>query len=353
MGQQSFWDWENRQNKLNEKKPFLNILNELIPWDEFRPVLEQIHQKDRKSNAGRKPIDVIIMFKLLILQHLYNISDEDLEYQVNDRNSFMRFLGLGLEDRIPDATTVWLFREKLTKAGLVTKLFESFDEYLRDQGYEAKEGQIADATLVPVPKQHNLSEENEIIKKGEIPETWKEKPRRLAQKDVDARWTKKNGQSFFGYKNHISIDRKSGFVRRYKITDAAVHDSQVLGEILDPDNEGDQIWADSAYRSEEIEWVLERIGFESEIHERGYRNRKLTEEQKDKNREKSRIRAKVEHVFGTWVTVMGGKMIRFIGKTRIETAVGLKNLAYNLRRYIFWETKGKSVERQQEFAIIG
>ena len=343
MGQRSFWDWESRQNKLNEKKPFLSTINMLVPWDEFRPILEQIHQKDRKSNAGRKPIDVIIMFKLLILQHLYNISDEELEYQVNDRHSFMNFLGLGLEDRIPDSTTVWLFREKLTEADLINELFNRFDEYLRSQGYEAKEGQIVDATIVPVPKQHNRSEENEIIKKGEIPEAWKEEPHRLAQKDVDARWTKKNSQSFFGYKNHISIDREYGFVRKYKVTDAAVHGSQVLGEILDPDNEGDQVWADSAYRSEEIEWVLKTIGFDSEIHERGYRNRKLTNEQKDKNREKSKIRAKVEHVFGSWVTAMGGKLMRCIGKTRIETAIGLKNLAYNLRRYVFWETRMNSV----------
>lgn len=350
MGQQSFWDWENRQEKLSQKKPLLNRLNELIPWNEFRAILEPIYQKVRKSDAGRKPIDVIIMFKMLTLQHLYNISDPELEYQVNDRLSFMKFLGLGLEDRIPDSTTVWSFREKLTEAGLIIKLFERFEEYLKDEGFEAKEGQIVDATLVPVPKQRNRSEENEMLKQGEIPKAWEEKPRRLAQKDVDARWTKKNGQSHFGYKNHISIDRKYGFVRKYKVTDAAVHDSQVLGEILDPDNEGDEIWADSADRSEEIEWVLDKIGFESEIHERAYRNRPLTEEQTVQNQEKSRIRAKVEHVFGDWVTAMGGKLIRSIGKIRAETTVGLKNLVYNLKRYIFWKTQEKPEAKQKELA---
>ena len=108
MGQQGFWDFEVRHQKLEQKQDFLVRLNRLIPWETFRPLLQQIHEKPRKSNAGRKPTDELLLFKMLVLQKLYNISDEDLEYQVNDRLSFMRFLGLGLEDRVPDATTVWL-----------------------------------------------------------------------------------------------------------------------------------------------------------------------------------------------------------------------------------------------------
>ena len=180
----------------------------------------------RKSNAGRKPIDVIVMFKMLVRQQLYNISDEDLEYQVNDRLSFMRFLGLTLADSVPDATTVWLFRQQLKQQGLIEELFEQFDRYLRPLGYQAKGGQIVDATLVPVPKQRNSQEENQQLAQGEIPQSWQEKPHRLSQKDLDARWTKKNGQSHFGYKNHISIDGEYGFIRRYEVTDAAVHDSR-------------------------------------------------------------------------------------------------------------------------------
>ena len=337
MSQQGFWDWEERHQKLSNKKPLLDRLNEIVPWEEFRPLLEQIHQKERKSNAGRKPLDVILMFKLLLLQKFYNISDEELEYQVNDRLSFMKFLGLGIEDTIPDGTTVWSFREQLMKHDLIRKLFDKFDRYLRREGYEAKEGQIVDATLVPVPIQRNSRKENEKINDGEIPEAWKEQPHRLSQKDLEARWTKKNGQSHFGYKNHISIDVRFGFVRQYLVTDASVHDSRVLGKILDIENPDDRIWADSAYRSEDIEWVLEKIGFESEIHERAYRNRPLSEEQKSSNREKSKIRAKVEHVFGGWVMSMGGKLVRSIGKARAEANIGLKNLAYNIKRYIFLE----------------
>jgi IS5 family transposase len=182
---------------------------------------------------------------MLVLQQLYNISDEALEDQVNDRLSFMRFLDLTLADSVPDATTVWLFRQQLKQQGLIEELFEQFDPYLRQEGYQGKGGQIVDATLVPVPKQRNSKEENQQLAQGEIPDTWQEKPHRLSQKDIDPRWTKKNGQSHFGYKNHISIDVEYGFIRRYEVTDAAVHDSQVLGAVLDDENEGEEIWADS------------------------------------------------------------------------------------------------------------
>ena len=276
MGQQGFWDVDERQKKLSKKNPLLDRLNEVVPWKEFRPILERVHKKERKSNAGRKAYDVILMFKMLLLQKLYNISDEQIEYQVNDRLSFMLFLGLGIEDRVPDATTVWKFREQLIEHKLIRELFDKFESYLQREGFKAQEGQIVDATLVPVPIQRNSREDNEKIRNGEIPEKLKENPHRLSQKDLEARWTKKNGKSFFGYKNHISIDAKFKLVRKYKITDASVHDSKALGEVLDIENPSDKIWADSAYRSEDIEWTLEKIGFESEINERAYRNHPLS-----------------------------------------------------------------------------
>ncbi len=338
MRQPGFWDLEERQSKLNQKKDLLVRLNEIIPWETFRPLLEKIREKPRKSHAGRKPIDVIVMFKLLLLQQLYNISDEELEYQVSDRLSFMQFLRFGLADEVPDATTVWLFRKQLTEQALIEPLFEQFDGYLIEQGYAAQAGQIIDATLIPVPKQHNSNEDNEQLKRGETPVSWQEKPHRCSQKDSDARWTKKAGKSYFGYKDHIWIDAKHGLIRRYAVTDASVHDSQVLGQLLDEDNDSDTLWADSAYRSEAIEETLELLGFDSQIHERGYRNHPLSEAQKQSNRTKSKTRAQVEHVFGTWTMQMGGKLLRSIGLVRAKAHLGLKNLTYNLMRYTFWKT---------------
>lgn len=339
MGQPGFWDWEERQSKLKAKQDLLIRLHEIVEWETFRPLLEQIHDKPRKSHAGRKPIDVIVMFKLLILQQLYNISDEELEYQVSDRLSFMQFLGFGLADEVPDATTMWLFRKQLSKQQLIEALFEQFDEYLVEQGYAAQGGQIIDATLIPVPKQHNSDDENKRIKQGEASQLWQDKPHKRAQKDTDARWTKKGTKSHFGYKDHSSIDVEHGLIRRYAVTDASVHDSQVLGQLLDEDNQSDAIWADSAYCFEAIESTLELLSFDSQIHERAYRNAPLSDEQKQANRVKSKPRAKVEHVFGAWVMQMGGKLVRSIGLVRVKTDLGLKNLTYNLMRYTFLQSR--------------
>ena len=336
-------DLDKRYQRLAQKKALLIRLNDMIPWQEFRPLLDQVRQKARKSNAGRRPYDVILMFKLLILQKLYNISDEELEYQVNDRLSFMQFLGLSLSDPVPDGTTVWFFRQQLIEQGIVEELFEQFNNYLRGHGYQAKGGQILDATIVPVPKQHFSKEEKETLNNGDIPKDWQDNLNRGRQRDIDARWTKKNNVSHFGYKNHISIDASYGFIRRYSVTDAAPHDSQALPSILDVDNEGEKIWADSAYRSALIESFLALLNWESQIHEKGYRNHPLTEEQKQKNRDKSKTRARVEHVFGAWVNEMGGKLMRSIGFDRANANLGLRNLAYNLKRYVCLETRAAQV----------
>lgn len=337
MGQQGFWDFEDRHQKLQEKKEFLLDLDKLVPWDTFRPILEQVYDKPRKSKAGRPPTDVVLMFKLLILQQMYNISDDELEYQVNDRLSFMRFLHLGLEDRVPDAKTVWSFRERLQRQGLVEDLFARFGTYLNANGYQAQCGQIIDATLIPIPKQRNSKKENKQIKQGEVPEAWENNVHKLSQKDVDARWTKKRGVSYYGYKSHVNRDVGHGFIRLYQVTDASVHDSQVLGALLDPENDDDELWADSAYRSAEIVEILSWMGFICHINERPYRNRPLTDEQKEANRERSKTRVKVEHVFGAMVNEMGGKAIRTIGLARAKVMLGLKNLTYNLKRYVFWQ----------------
>jgi IS5 family transposase len=246
----------------------------------------------------------------------------------------MLFLGLGLEDTVPDATTVWLFREALTKANLVKALFERFDGYLNAKGYIARGGQIVDATIVSAPRQHNSRGENEAIKAGKTPEGWEAKPAKNAQKDKDARWTKKNDKSFYGYKNHISIDRKHKLIRRYAETDASVHDSRTLDEVLDKSNTSNEVWADSAYRSVETEAKLEAKGYKSRIHRRGARNNPLCKRQQAANTTRSRVRARVEHVFADQENGMGGKLVRTIGMARARAKIGLMNLVYNMRRLV-------------------
>ena len=140
------FDWQTRFEQLDSGGDPLIKLNKIVDWEQFRSPLETIRDKERKSSAGRRPFDVILMFKIMILQSLYNLSDDQVEFQVRDRLSFMRFLQLSISDTVPDAKTIWLFREQLTQAKLVKKLFKQFDEFLRENGFSAKKGQIVDAT---------------------------------------------------------------------------------------------------------------------------------------------------------------------------------------------------------------
>jgi len=340
MGQFGFFDADKRLAVISAKGDPLEMIDRVVPFESFRAEIEAATltpASKKKSNAGRKPIDVIVMFRMLVLQSLYNLSDEQIEYQVRDRLSFTRFLRLGIEDSIPDGTTLWLFRETLAKAGLIEKLFERFGQHLEAKGYAARGGQMVDATIVPVPKQRNSRDENEDVKAGKTPRAWKKDPSKNRQKDKDARWTKKHGKSFYGYKNHVNADARHKLIRQYDVTDASVHDSQKFDGLLNKTNTSADVYADSAYRSAETEAKLKVRGLRSQIHQRASRNHPLSKAQENANRKKSKIRARVEHVFGAQQTSPGGRIIRTIGIARAKAKIGLQNLAYNIRRLVTLE----------------
>lgn len=326
-----FFDIHFRLDELKHAGDPLIKINEIINWELFRSELEKIYDKERKTTAGRKHFDVVLMFKILILQNLYNLSHENIEFHINDRLSFMRFLNLNLDDKVPDAKTIWLFEQNLTKLKLTKKLFKKFDEYLRKNGFKAREGQIVDASIVSVPKQRNKREENAEIKEGKTPEDWNDKKR--SHKDTDARWVKKNGKSFYGFKNHVQVDVKHKFVRDYEVSDAALHDSNIFEEILDETNSNKDVYADSAYQSKETVDSLKSKGFRPKIQRKGKRNKPLTNWEKQGNRTRSKTRCRVEHIFGVQAMTAGNLLLRSIGIKRAKTKIGLRNLAYNLKRY--------------------
>jgi IS5 family transposase len=336
----SVFDVADRYAGLDAKSDPLVPIKTLVPWESFRERLEAVWRvppEKRKSTAGRKPWDAIVMFKAIVLAELYNLSDDQVEYQLRDRLSFVRFLGLGLEDGVPDAKTVWLYREQLAQAGVIERLFDDFDRHLNSQGWLAMGGQIIDASIVPVPKQRNSRDDNAKIKAGTMPEDWHEQPAKRAQKDTDARWTKKHGRNHYGYKNHVSVDRRHKLVRRYQVTPASAHDGEALDDLIDPDNTATSVWADSAYRSAQIEAKLRQKGLKSRIQRRGCRARPLGARDRQVNRTRSKVRARVEHVFGAQSNDMGGTLVRSIGLVRAKARIGLKNLAYNLRRLVYLE----------------
>src|SRR5271163_1995165 len=298
MGQFSFFDADKRLAAISAKGDPLEMIDRVVPFESFRAEIEAVvltPAREKKSNAGRKPIDVVVMFRMLVLQSLYNLSDEQVEYQVRDRLSFTRFLRLGIEDRIPDGT------------------------------------------IVPVPRQRNSREENDAVKAGETPEAWEKNPVKNRQKDKDARWTKKHGKSFFGYKNHVNADARHKLIRQYDVTDASVHDSRTFDGLLNQANTSEDVYADSAYRSAETEVKLRARGLRSRIHQRASRNHALSKAQEKANRQKSKVRARVEHVFGAQQNSPGGRLVRTIGIVRAKAKIGLQNLAYNIRRLVSLE----------------
>lgn len=254
----------------------------------------------------------------------------------------MRFLGLTLSDQVPDEKTIWLFRDTLTKSGILEKLFDQFMDILTQKGLIVNAGTIVDASFVEVPRQRNSREENETIKNGEIPPEWKTKPRKLHQKDTDARWTKKDEKTYFGYwvsiplgKDHVKIDKGSKLIQKFTVTDASVHDSQEIEKLLTDNDEHHELYGDSAYSGDPIKQILNGKLIRNRIHEKGYRGKSLTDEQRNKNRKKSTVRARVEHVFGFMENSMHGMYIRCVGIVRATGIIGLMNLTYNMFRAIY------------------
>jgi IS5 family transposase len=336
-GQYGFFDLETQLAKIYELDDFLPKLNSLIDWEMFRPLLDKVREPKDPSNGGRPPFDVVLMFKILVLKSIYNLADEKTEKLVRDSISTRFFLGLkNLCDTVPDAKTIWLFAEQLKNLGLERSLFDRFNQELDASGFAVKSGLIVDGSFVEVPRQRNTKAENEQIKKGEIPESFSVNPHVLAQKDCDARWTKKNDVSYFGYKDHDLVDDEYKFIRDYAVTDASVHDSQPYPDLIPekpayPDQEA---FGDSAYVGEKIETKLKEHGFLPMICEKGYRGKPLTEQQKAFNKIKSSVRCRVEHVFGAMKNRCRDEILRSIGFARARFWIGMRNLMYNFGRFV-------------------
>lgn len=333
MKQKGFFDETDRLKELSKLGDPLEKLNQHILWENIRDILTEALKKEAQGPGGRPPYDYVLMFKILILQKLYNMADDKTEYLIKDRLSFQRFLGLQLCDTVPDAKTIWNFREELNKAKVLEKLFDEFVEQLEDQGIVTRSGSIVDATFVDVPRQRNTKDENKDIKEGKVPEEWEktENINKMRQKDVDARWVTKNKERHYGYKNHIKIDRKSKIITKYRVTSAEVHDSQELKNLIEKKKDR-IIYGDSAYAGAELQKCIPKK-IKNRIHQKSYRNRPLTKSQARNNTSKSRIRVRVEHVFAR-MNHFGGLLIRTIGRSRAEFQIGLLNLTYNIVRFV-------------------
>lgn len=329
------FDEDFRLTKLTELGDPLERLSKGIDFEVFRPLLMEQLSVEPKDKGGRRPYDYVLMFKILILQRYYNLSDDQSEYQICDRLSFMRFLKLTIADDVPDSKTIWHFRERLVDLGLVPVLFDLFKRKLEELGLIVHEGKIVDASFVEVPKQRNDKDENRQIKDGQVPASWEKHKKKLAQKDTDARWTKKNNVAYYGYKNHVKCERKNKFITGYIVTNALVPDIVMARDLINAEDQHQQLFMDSGYFGKSLQQELTgRNHVKMEVIEKGQRNHPITEAQKASNKEKSKIRVRVEHIFGFIENSMNGSFIRTIGIKRAEAVIGLMNLTYNLFRKV-------------------
>jgi IS5 family transposase len=341
QGQGGFWDVEDWLKELSTEGDPLEKLAATVDFVMFRPALRKALGRCSGGKGGRPGFDPVLKFKMLVLQALHGLSLAQTNYMVRDRLSWMRFCGLGPGDSVPDANTLWDFREALIAARALEKAFELLDRTISAAGYLPMGGQIIDATLVAAPKQRNTDGEKAALKAGQVPAEWKDNPARLRQKD---RGTVKFAKAkpkedrepqidiaipFYGYENHISIDRRHGLIRR-----------RLREGLIDQANAASEVWADPVYRSAANEAFLARAGKISRIHHKKPKGRPMPKPLARGNATKSRIRVRIEHVFAEQKDRMK-LFIRTIGLARAEATVTLANMAFNMKRWCW--LNGRSV----------
>jgi IS5 family transposase len=337
MIKESLFAAEEREAKLNKLGDTLQLLEQHVDFVALAAAIDRAAPRPSLDRGGRRPFPTELMVKALIIQQLYNLSDEQMEYQLLDRLSFQRFVGLRHSSQIPDRTTFWTFRERLAAAGASETLFDAVNRELDKHGYIARGGQMIDASIVPAPKQHTHKEEKDLIKQAATPIDWS--PAKRRQKDVDATWTKKHGKSYFGYKLSACADKRYKLIRKIKISTASEHDTRHLEDVLDPTNTSRDIYADKGYVDSDRENRLKTNHWRVHIQRKAAPGKPLSDCQQRRNTRIAKTRARVEHVFAG-IEQLGGKGLRCIGLERAKLQLNWKAASYNLRRLCSLKTCG-------------
>lgn len=309
-GQIDFADsFVGNNKKLNQR---LDRVSQLVDWKPFELKLSQIYS----SKVGRPSYPILLLFKCLLLQAWYSLSDYELESALDDRFSFRRFVKLSVSERAPDHSTFSRFRDQLIEHGVHDQLFKELDRQLESRGLMLKKGTLVDATVIEAaPKKPNQNEDGAAGK---------------STVDPEADWTKKGGRYLFGYKAHMGVDQGSELIRRIAMTPAHVHDGEMLGQVIS----GDELWAfaDKAYDSAKNHKILQEKNVENGILMKGTRKRKLSKVEKMCNRILSKLRCPVERVFGTLKRSYRYNRARYLGLRKNSLQLTIMSMAYNLRR---------------------
>lgn len=337
MIRESLFAASERESKLTALGDVLQRFEEIIDFGAIASEIDQAVPRSDRSKGGRPPYPTEVMVRILIVQERFNLSDEQMEFQLLDRLSFQRFVGLRRSSQIPDRTTIWLFRERLVKAGCLDLVFESVNRQIAMAGYVARSGQMIDATLVSAPVQHVSRQEKAVIDQDAVPSDWNGAKRR--QKDTDAKWTKKHGKAYFGYKLSVSTDHRYKLMRKVKVSSANEHDTKHFDAVLDTENSSRDIYADRGYADLDREKRLKGEGWRVHIQRKAKKGKPLSACQASRNRRIASKRARVEHPFAT-MSQMGGKVLRCIGIERATLRLHLKAAIYNIQRMCYLTSAG-------------
>lgn len=295
-----------RYRKPTRREQFLDEMDKIIPWEGLCEVIEPFYPK--AEGAGRPPIGLQRMLRIHFLQHWFNLSDPAVEEALYDSRAMRRFVGIDLgREPAPDETTVCKFRHLLEAHNLGDQLFALIAEYLEENGLTVNTGTIVDATIIDAPS----STKNQDGKR-----------------DPEMHQVKKGKQWYFGMKAHIGVDSQTKLIHSVAATAANVHDSQLLGDLLH--GEETRVWGDSAYTGQGDEIRKHAPRAKDFTNQKGYRNRPLSDDEKAKNKTKSKVRAKVEHPFLILKRIFGFNKVRYRGldknANRLFVACGLVNL---------------------------
>lgn len=327
---------ETHRRKIDSLGDPLVEIESCIDFAALAAEVDRVAPRPVSPQGGRPPFPTETMVRILVLKRLYNLSDEQMEYQLLDRMSYQRFCGLSQAANIPDRTTGWVFENRIGAVG-AQALFDGMNGQLLAKGFIARGGQIIDATLVPAPKQHLTKGEKKVIGEDATPADWTPAQRR--QKDTEATWTKKHGKSYFGFKLSVSVDKKYKLIRKIETGTASTHDSQHFDAVLDGGNTRRDVYADRGYPSEAREEQLKEAGLRNHIQRKGKRNKPLSVCQQRRNQRIAKTRARVEHIFAA-IDQMGGKLIRTIGQVRANFAMTMMAACYNLKRLAYFSRAG-------------
>ena len=325
---------------------FLDAVDQMLNWSRIESKLKKKLRRSEENCAGAKAYPALIMFKILLLQSWYRLSDLDMEMALYDRYSFCRFAGICLDDEVPDHTTICRFRNLLAERKLLQKLLDEINQQLAAQGKLVRSGCVVDATIIPSssnPRKQVDIEAVTVDREEDAVDTFRVSV--SYSKDSEAAWTRKGSRYYYGYKGHMATDKDNGFILNGHVTPANYSDTKEMKRLVSSARlpEKARVYADKGYYGQVNRGELNSLKLKNGIMDKATRGHPLSERQKQRNRQISAVRGIVERGFGTLKRCYGQARAKYLGVLKVEAAFLLAALAFNLKKAVSLPIKKKTI----------